>query len=128
MNSIKYLLLYEGSAEKAICDILINNNLLHFNKDQMLYNTGIKGLDYKSIKYKLNFSMRKDGIEKIRVYRIKDKKDCCFKIDPVHKDLLCGPKDVITKPEIEILYILSENRYDDFCKTRKNLAFMSRMI
>lgn len=116
MSETRYLLLYEGSAEKAICDILIENDLLHFSKKQMLYDDGVKGLTYEKIRPLLNFSMQVDGIKNIRIYRIKDKKDISFKIGPVHKELLKGPVDILTRPEIEMLYIISKNKLADYSK------------
>lgn len=39
-----------------------------------------------------------------------------FKISTVYRELLKGPVDIITRPEIEMLYIISEGKFDDYSK------------
>jgi hypothetical protein len=116
MSSIRYLLMYEGSAEQAICDLLVENSLLHFSKEQMLFEKGVRGLVYEKIKPLLGFSIYSDGIDTVRIYRIKDKKNIPFKIGVVHKELLKKPVDVLTRPEIEMLYIISEGKHAEYIK------------
>ena len=116
MTNVRYLLMYEGSAERAICEILIENNLLHFSKEMMLEERGIQGLTYEAICPLLNYSLSADGIDTVRIYRIKDKKQCNFKMGKVHRDLIRMPVDILTRPEIEMLYIISQGKYEDYVK------------
>ena len=118
MNNIKYLLLFEGSAEQAICDLLMQKQLLHFTESELLFGKGINKLTYDGIKQYLSYSFRTDGINEIRIYRIKDRKHVPFKIGKIHRDLIRGPVDILTTPEIEILYIISQGKYQDYLKVK----------
>lgn len=100
----------EGSAEAAIIDILVDNGLLVFTREEMLEE-----------RY-----LRKSFNNQISIIRILDSRREDFRLSKAyaHKvDVI----NVITAPEIEMLIIHSEGKYDafkrsgkkpsDFCKT-----------
>jgi hypothetical protein len=116
MDSTQYVVLCEGNVEKAICDLLIEHEILHFSLDQLIVSGGVIGLPYEKLVPHIAFDYTSDGIEKIRIYRIRDKKDHRFRIGLVHRQILRGPVDLVTRPEIEILYIISAGKYDDYTR------------
>ena len=92
----------EGSAENAIMDILLDYNLLIFNREEMIEE-----------KY-----LRKGFKDKISVIRILDSRGENFKLSKAY----AGKVDVInvvTAPEIEMLIIHNENKYKEYKKSRK---------
>ena len=105
----------EGSAENAIIDILLDNNLLIFNRDEMLEETVIRCRDGKHFEQKY---LRKGFEGKISVIRILDSRRENFKISKAyaHKvDVI----NVVTAPEIEMLIIINEDKYKEFKKFGK---------
>lgn len=63
----------EGAAEKAIIDLLLDNDKLIFNRKQMIDRQVIPCRDGKSFEVRY---LRKGFDQKITVYRILDKKAC----------------------------------------------------
>lgn len=104
----------EGSAEKAIINLLLENNKLIFNKKQMIDRQIITCRDAKSFEAKY---LRKGFEHKITVYRILDSRSENFNVSKVYKEKI-EVVNVITAPEIEMLIIFNENRYEDFKKSR----------
>lgn len=105
----------EGSAEYAIMEILLENNLLVFQSSQLLHE---KVLHVRSAK---NFERDYLNIaheKKIRLYRILDSRKEKFKLSEFYRDKV-EVIDVITAPEIEMLIIHSEDKYDDYVRKRE---------
>lgn len=100
----------EGSAEAAIIDILVDNNLLIFTREEMLDEKVIRCRSAKNFEERY---LRKGFDEPISVVRILDSrrerfnlsKAYAYKIDVVN---------VITAPEIEMLIIHNEGAYERF--------------
>ena len=92
----------EGAAENAIMDILLDEELLVFSREEMLEESVIRCRDGKKFEQKY---LRKGFAEKISVIRILDSR-----IDVIN---------VITAPEIEMLIIFAENQYKEFKKSGK---------
>ena len=82
----------EGSAEEAIIDILVDNDLLIFNREEMLEERVIR---CRSAKRFEEFRLSKAYEQKIDVV------------------------NVITAPEIEMLIIHAEGAYDQFKRSGK---------
>ena len=94
----------EGSAENAIIDILLDNDLLIFTREEMLEEEVIRCRDGKRFEEKY---LRKGFLEKISVIRILDSRRENYVIN------------VITAPEIEMLIIFNEDKYKEFKKSGK---------
>ena len=105
----------EGSAENAIMDILLDNNLLIFSREEMIEEEVIRCREGKKFEEKY---LRKGFNGKISIIRILDSRRENFKLSKAY----AGKVDVInviTAPEIEMLIILNEDKYYEFKKSRK---------
>lgn len=104
----------EGSAEKAIINLLLECDKLIFNKKQMIDRQIIQCRDAKSFENKY---LKKGFKHKITVYRILDSRREKFKLSKAYEDKI-EVVNVITAPEIEMLIIINENKYEDYKKSR----------
>lgn len=105
----------EGGAERAIIDILLDNDLLIFQRDELLDEAVLRcrsGREFES-KY-----LRKGFDEKISVIRVLDSRRENFKLGKAYEHKI-DVVNVITAPEIEMLIRLSEDKYKEFKKSRK---------
>ena len=96
----------EGSAEEAIMDVLIDNHLLIFEREEMLEEQVIRCREGKKFEEKY---LRKGFMDKISVIRVLDSRRENFKISKAYENKV----DVI-----EILIIYNEGKYDDFKKSK----------
>ncbi|MCC8013783.1 MAG: hypothetical protein LIO87_01180 [Eubacterium sp.] len=102
----------EGAAEQTIIEMLLDNDLLIFKRENLI--------DEKIIRIRKaeNFEkiyLRKGFDEKITILRVIDSRRERFKLSKAYEykvDVIT----VITAPEIEMLVILSEGKYDAFKK------------
>lgn len=106
----------EGKAEETIINKLLNNNKLIFSREELLEEKVIKCRSAKKFE-KIYLGKRFD--KKIIVYRILDSKVENFNISKAYKDKI-EVVNVITSPEIEILVIINENKYDDYTNKYKS--------
>lgn len=127
----------EGSAEEAIISILLENNLLIFTKEELLENEILRCRSAKKFEERY---LRKNFDGKISVIRILDSRKENFKLSKAYERKI-DVINVVTAPEIEILVIFNENKYEefkkskskpsDFCKTKlkmhnvKNFEFVT---
>lgn len=105
----------EGAAESAIIDIMLDNDLLIFRREEILDEQVLRCRDAKTFETRY---LRKSFSDKISVIRILDSRREVFKLGKAYE----GKVDVIniiTAPEIEILIILAENKYTEFKKSKK---------
>ena len=105
----------EGSAENAIMDILLDNDLLIFTREEMLEEEVIRCRDGKRFEEKY---LRKGFLEKISVIRILDSRRENFKLSKAYEHKV-DVINVITAPEIEMLIIFNEDKYKEFKKSGK---------
>lgn len=105
----------EGAAENAIMDILLDNDLLIFTREEMLEEEVIRCRDGKRFEEKY---LRKGFSDKISVIRVLDSRREKFKLSKAYEHKV-DVINVITAPEIEMLIIFSENRYKEFKKSGK---------
>ena len=108
----------EGSAEGAIMDILLDYGLLIFPREEMIEEEVIRCREGKKFEEKY---LRKGFMEKISVIRILDSRRENFKLSKAY----AGKVDVInviTAPEIEMLIIHSEKKYQEYQKSRKKTS------
>ena len=105
----------EGAAEAAIMDVLLDNNLLIFKREEMLDETVIRCRDGKTFE---NRYLRKGFNEFVSVIRILDSRIENFMLSKAYErkvDVI----NVITAPEIEMLIIFNEDKYNEFKKSGK---------
>jgi len=105
----------EGGAERAIIDILLDNNILCFGRDRLLDGELIRTRSSRDFEERY---LRKGFDGSITVLRVLDSRRERFTLRKEY-----APKvnviNVITAPEIEMLVILNENKYNDFKKSKK---------
>ncbi|MGN0688697.1 MAG: hypothetical protein ACI4KA_11410 [Oscillospiraceae bacterium] len=105
----------EGAAEEAVIEILLDANKLIFTRDEMLEGEPIRTRGAEKFQERY---LRKGFSDKITVYRILDSRRERFVLSKAYE-----PKvdviNVITAPEIEMLAILSEDKYADYKKSGK---------
>ena len=105
MELAKYkVCICEGSAEEAIIDILLDNNLLIFSREEMLEEQVIRCRDGKRFEERY---LRKGFRGKISIIRILDSRRENFKLSKAYQDKI-DVINVITAPEIEMLIIFAE--------------------
>ena len=105
----------EGGAEHAIMDILLDNNAIIFSKSDLLDEKILRTRSAKNFEQEF---LRKNFAEKIIFYLILDSRHEKFNLSKLYKNKI-EIINVITAPEIEMLVIFAENKYEDFKK--KNL-------
>ena len=100
----------EGGAERAVLDLLLDNHMLIFEREQLIEEEVLRCRSAKEFEER---HLKKGFQEKITVYRILDSRNENFKLSKayIHKvDIV----NVVTAPEIEMLIILNEGRYQEF--------------
>ncbi len=108
--------IYEGSAEKAIIEILLENDRLKFTFDDLLEGTLIEDRAAKAFEKRY---LRKEFGREITVVRILDSRTEKFSLSKAYQHKVHRVYDIITPPEIEMLVIHSKNQYDAFKKSKK---------
>lgn len=116
----------EGSAEQAIMEILLEEEKLIFSEEKLFYGEIIRCRKAKSFETKY---LRKGFKEKITILRILDSRREKFNLDKAYVNKI-EVIDIITAPEIEMLIIMNEDKYDafkssrmkpsEFCKSKLN--------
>ena len=99
----------EGSAEEAIIDILVDNDLLIFKIEEML--------EERAKRFEERY-LRKGFDEQISVIRILDSRREEFRLSKAYEQKI-DVVNVITAPEIEMLIIHAEGAYDQFKRSGK---------
>lgn len=107
----------EGSAERAIIELLLDDNKLKFTSENLLEEEIIRHRSAKEFEKRY---LRKGFSEQITVLRILDSRNENFKLSKAYKDKV-AVIDVITAPEIEMLIICNENKYNEFHKYKSNM-------
>lgn len=106
--------LCEGSMEQAIMEILLDNNRLIFEREQLLEEEILRCRSAKNFERDY---LNKTTNEMITVYRILDSTNENFKLSgPYIKRVTVV--NIITAPEIEMLVIHAEGKYDDYSRKR----------
>jgi hypothetical protein len=104
----------EGSAEKAIMNILLDNDLLIFKREELLEEEVLSCRSAKNFEERY---LRKTFDDKISVIRILDSRKENFKLSKAYENKI-DVVNIITAPEIEILVIIKEGKYLDFKKSK----------
>lgn len=108
----------EGASEKAIIDVLLDNEKLIFSREQLLDEEIIE--TRKASVFERNYLNKDYGDRKIDIYRIIDSGKENFKLKSVYLDIV-NVMNVLTRPEIEILIIIAEGHYDKYKKQTKKI-------
>lgn len=125
---MKYLIMTEGAAEKAVFDTLLDRELLIFNRSEILGEKVNKCRNIKNGGIIHNEILSLDKNEEIVIIRCLDKKTTFGKLP---KNILKRPikyKLILTKQEIEILHIIADGRIDQFLQHHSGVkpsAFIS---
>lgn len=106
----------EGTAEEVIVDKLLEADRLIFTREALLENELIRTRGAAAFEQRY---LRKGYQEKITVLRILDSRRERFKVSKAYEHKIAAVYNVITAPEIEILIILNEGRYDAYKRSRK---------
>ena len=106
----------EGSEEEAIMDILLDHHLLIFERDEMLEGKVIRCRDGKKFEDQY---LRKGYVDKISIIRILDSRREKYKLSKAYQNKV-DVINIITAPEIEMLIIFHEGKYNDFKKSKKS--------
>ena len=116
MELTKYVAcICEGSAEKAIIELLLDANRLKFSRDDLLEGELISCRSAQ--KFETQY-LRKGFTEKITVLRILDSRRESFNLSKPYKHKI-EVINIITAPEIEMLVIFKEGKYSEYKKSRK---------
>lgn len=108
----------EGDAERAVINLLLDNRMLIFEREELIDEEVLqcrRGRDFED-KY-----LRKGFSEKITVYRILDSRSEEFKLRKSYMEKI-DVINVITAPEIEMLIICNEGKFDEFQRLKRNKA------
>ncbi|MBQ2881878.1 MAG: hypothetical protein IJE40_06380 [Clostridia bacterium] len=124
MELTKYVAcICEGSAEKAIMDLLLDADKLIFNRSDLLEG---ELLCCRSAKNFEEQYLRKGFTEKITVLRILDSRREKFKLSKAYEYKI-EVINVITAPEIEMLVIFNECKYAEYKKSGKKPSDFCKM-
>jgi len=105
----------EGAAENAIVDILLDSHLLIFEREDMIDEQVIRCREAKTFETRY---LRKGFNEKISVLRILDSRRENFRLSKSYEHKV-DVINVVTAPEIEMLIILTEDKYKEYKKSGK---------
>lgn len=114
----------EGSAEEAIIDILVDNGLLLFSRSEMLDECVIKCRSGKRFEERY---LRKGFDGKISVIRVLDSRKENFRLSKAYEHKV-DVINVITAPEIEMLIIIAEGKYDDYKQSGKKPSEYCKIV
>lgn len=116
MELSKYIAcICEGTAEQVIINLLLENNRLIFSSDDLLEGEVIRSRSGE--KFEKQY-LRKGFTEKITVVRILDSHNENFKLSKAYAHKI-KVVNVVTAPEIEMLVIFKEGKYNEFKKSKK---------
>lgn len=117
---MKYLIMCEGPNEFEIIRMLLEHNILIFTEDDLLnlvpYHARQIG-NNAAVKTALNLYHGD-----VEVLRIGDKLNDNLKIPREYKEKIKDIKKYCTKPELEMLLIISENMDSEFEKVKSNTS------
>ena len=106
----------EGNAESSILNMLIDADKLIFTRNDLLDGEVLRCRNARTFEDK---HLGKGFSKKIVVYRILDSRREEFRLRKVYKSKV-DVINVITAPEIEMLIIIKERMYSEYCKVKSN--------
>ena len=117
---MKYLILCEGPNELEIIRMLLEHDKLIFREDDLLNLVPYHARQIEknaAVKAALNLYHGD-----VHVLRIGDKLNDELKIPREYKEKIKDVKKYCTKPELEMLLIISENKHSDFEKVKSRIS------
>lgn len=115
----KILIMCEGPNEKKIMDLLIENDCLVFPKERLLGRTSFFARQIsKSARVCAELNMCP---EKVDIYRVGDCQSDKIHVPLDYKEKIVEIRKYCTKPELEILLILSEGLDDEYEKVKSSM-------
>lgn len=105
----------EGSAERAIIKILLDKNRLIFTWDDLLDGEILRCRNAKKFEEQ---HLRKGFTDRITVLRVLDSRREEFKLSKAYASKI-DVVNVIMAPEIEMLVIFTEGKYEEYKKSKK---------
>lgn len=114
----------EGSAEAAIIDILVDNDLLIFSRSEMLDESAIRSRGAKRFEERY---LRKGFDNQISVIRILDSHREEFRLSKAYANKI-DVINVVTAPEIEMLIIHNEGRMNGLSVLVKSQVTSAKQI
>lgn len=116
INSDTYIAcMCEGGAEDAIMNILLDNELLCFSREQLLHEQIIRRCKAKDFEQRY---LGREYAKQITIIRVLDSRGENFNMRAAYKHQVDKVVDIITAPEIEMLVIIAEEKYEDFHSKR----------
>ncbi len=116
MQLAKYkAIICEGIAEETIINILLDNDCLIFDRKDLLEEKVLRCRSAETFEERY---LRREFSEKISVIRVLDSRRERFRLSKAYQSKV-EIINVITAPEIEVLIILNENKYDEYKKSGK---------
>ncbi len=100
----------EGGAERAILDLLLDNHMLIFEREDLIDEEVLRCRSGKEFEKRY---LRKGFTEKVTIYRILDLRRENFKLSKAYA-VKTDVKDVVTAPEIEKLIICNEGKIKEY--------------
>lgn len=107
--------LCEGATEEAIINILLDHNCLIFKREELIEEKPLRIRKASTFETKY---LRKGFRDKISIIRILDSRNEKFKLSKAYQEKI-DVINIITAPEIEMLIIINEDKYSEFCKSKK---------
>lgn len=118
----------EGSAEKTIIEILLNNDKLRFTKKQLLSGAILTKKYRNSVSFQNDFLTLDYEERKIVIIVVQDR-EIGYKIRDPYSGKIKGNYSLLTRPEIEMLMIHSLRLRDEFGKVkRKPSVFLQNKL
>ena len=114
----KLLILCEGPNELAIINLLLDNNKLKFTRDDLL---DLRPFHARQLTSPIIIPILNQYHGDIIIYRIGDKMNDKLKINKEYKEFIKGQYKFCTKPKLEILLIIVENKLNAFEKMKSKI-------
>ncbi|MGX8834591.1 hypothetical protein ACWG0P_10285 [Amedibacillus sp. YH-ame6] len=115
----------EGSAEQAIIELLLDENKLTFKKEDMLEEKILRCRDAK--KFSEKYLRKNFDDEKITILRILDSRKERFNLPKAYQSKV-NVINIITAPEIEMLVVFRENKYNEYKRSKKKPSDFCKVI
>lgn len=107
--------LCEGAAEEAIMELLLEHDKLKFTAEDLIEERPLrcrKASAFESRYLRMSFD------KPIVVYRIIDSRPENFRLSAAYREKVESIINVVTAPEIEMLIVINEGKYNDFQKVK----------
>ena len=119
---MKYLIMTEGTCEKALLDILLERNMLIYDYFDLLYQQVFCARQIDNRLLEMINQLPYD--EKLTIIRIGDKLSDKLDVTDV-EGCLAGCFKICIKPEFEILHTINDDLFDEFIKQKSKKTVSS---